>query len=81
MPETQARTELMSKLLLLTGFQNYWKALIHDMIRKHERTGWPLGSDSFIEKMKRLLDRKLKLKKAGSKNKNKQGIPGIFEIS
>ena len=60
MPETQARTEPMSKLLLLTSFQNCWKPLIHNMTRKHERTGQPLGANSFIEKMERLLDQRLK---------------------
>ncbi|MBW2100842.1 MAG: transposase [Deltaproteobacteria bacterium] len=42
-----------------------------ELFRKHERTGRPLGSDSFIEKMELLLDRKLKPQKPGPKKKNK----------
>ncbi len=42
-----------------------------ELLRKHERTGRPLGSDSFIEKMEFLLDRKLKPQKPGPKKKDK----------
>ncbi|MBW1759176.1 MAG: transposase [Deltaproteobacteria bacterium] len=42
-----------------------------ELFRKHERTGRPLGSDSFIEKMELLLDRKLKPQKPGPKKKDK----------
>ena len=42
-----------------------------ELLRKHERTGRPLGTDSFIEKMELLLDRKLKPKKPGPKKKDK----------
>ena len=38
---------------------------------KHERTGRPLGVDSFVEKMERLLNRKLKPQKPGPKTKDK----------
>ncbi len=41
------------------------------LLRKHERTGRPLGVDSFIEKMELLLDRKLKPQKPGPKKKDK----------
>ncbi len=41
------------------------------LIRKHERTGRPLGEDSFIEKLEHLLDRNLKPQKPGPKNKDK----------
>ena len=41
------------------------------LLKKHERTGRPLGADSFIEKMELLLDRKLKPKKPGPKKKDK----------
>ncbi len=40
-----------------------------ELFRRHERTGRPLGKDSFIEKMELLLDRKLKLQKPGPKKK------------
>lgn len=37
------------------------------LIRKHERTGRPIGDDAFIERLERLLDRPLKPKKPGPK--------------
>jgi len=49
------------------------------LFRKHERTGRPLGFDSFIATMELLLGRKLKPKKPGPKNKDKQGIFRISE--
>ena len=38
---------------------------------RHERTGRPSGSDSFIDTMERLLNRKLKPRKPGPKKKDK----------
>jgi len=38
-----------------------------ELLRKHERTGRPLGGDSFIEKMEILLRRRLKPRKPGPK--------------
>ena len=37
------------------------------LLRKHERTGRPMGDDAFIERLERLLDRPLKPKKPGPK--------------
>jgi putative transposase len=42
-----------------------------DLLRKHERTGRPLGKDSFIETMESLLNQRLKPQKPGPKRKNK----------
>jgi putative transposase len=42
-----------------------------DLLRKHERTGRPLGDDSFIEKLERLLDRRLRPEKPGPKKKDR----------
>jgi putative transposase len=42
-----------------------------ELFRKHERTGRPLGVDSFIGKMESLLDRRLKPQKPGPKKKDK----------
>ena len=42
-----------------------------ELFRKHERTGRPLGTDSFVKKIEFLLDRKLKPQKPGPKKKNK----------
>jgi len=38
-----------------------------ERLRKHERTGRPLGGDAFIEKMEHLLNRGLKSQKPGPK--------------
>jgi putative transposase len=37
------------------------------LLRKHERTGRPMGDVAFIEKLEQLLDRKLKPQKPGPK--------------
>ena len=39
------------------------------VFQKHERTGRPLGEEQFIEKLETLLNRSLKLQKAGRKKK------------
>ena len=41
------------------------------LFRKHERTGRPMGDDDFIERLERVLDRKLKPGKPGPKTKDK----------
>jgi putative transposase len=38
-----------------------------DLFRKHERTGRPMGDDAFIERLERLMDRRLTPKKPGPK--------------
>ena len=59
------------KLLTLAGD---WKTYLRDAkgeeikeFEKHERTGRPLGEDSFIDKAERLLQRELRKKKPGPK--------------
>jgi len=42
-----------------------------EILKKHERTGRPLGEDEFIEALELLLDRKLKRRKPGPKKKDK----------
>jgi hypothetical protein len=46
-------------------------------IRKHERTGRPIGDDSFIERLDRLLGRELKLKRPGPKAIDKSAVARI----
>jgi putative transposase len=52
-----------------------WRSLLEsgmdesDEFRKHERTGRPLGSDSFIGRLENILDRTLKRGKPGRKKK------------
>jgi putative transposase len=38
-----------------------------ELFRKHERTGRPLGNDTFVEKMELVLERKLRPQKPGPK--------------
>jgi putative transposase len=42
-----------------------------EMFRKHERSGRPIGKDSFIETLELLLDRNLTPQKPGPKGQNK----------
>jgi len=42
-----------------------------DRYEKHQRTGRPLGDDSFIERLGNVLSRDLRIKKAGRKPKKK----------
>ncbi|MBU1168704.1 MAG: hypothetical protein KKD44_03980 [Proteobacteria bacterium] len=42
-----------------------------EMLRKHERTGRPIGDDSFIERLELILERILKPQKPGPKGKDK----------
>ena len=42
-----------------------------EVFRKHERTGRPLGGDSFVGKLEEMLGRNLKLKKTVPKKKEK----------
>lgn len=43
----------------------------HDRYEKHQRTGRPLGDDSFIVRIGNILSRDLKIKKAGRKPKKR----------
>jgi putative transposase len=62
----------VEKLLSLAGdWKVYLKESLGDsvsVIEQHERTGRPLGDESFIEKAGRLLKRDLKKKKPGPKS-------------
>ncbi len=42
-----------------------------EVFRKHERTGRPLGGDSFVGRLEEMLGRNLKFKKPGPKKKDK----------
>ena len=60
------------KLLSLTGD---WKTYLYesqvttdDSLEKHERTGRPLGSETFVERAELILQRQLKKKKPGPKS-------------
>jgi len=70
---------LVSSKPLLKMVNKPWKDFLlienkeynKELFRKHERTGRPLGENSFIEKIESLLDRRLKPKKPGPKRKDK----------
>jgi len=43
---------------------------LYEQVRMHERTGRPLGEDSFMEKMSDIVGRELSKKKPGPKRKD-----------
>jgi len=45
------------------------QVFVQALFRKHERTGWPLGVDSFIATMELLLGQNLNLKNLGLKKR------------
>jgi putative transposase len=64
------------KVLPLLEMVGDWKSFLRAgteeelaRIRKHERTGRPLGNDSFVEKLETLLKRNLKRQRPGPKTK------------
>jgi len=52
--------------------------LSHAKFRRHERIGRPLGQAHFIEKLEVLLNRPLKLQKAGRKKKKQVWYSPIY---
>jgi len=46
-------------------------SVLAERLRKHEQTGRPLGSENFVVKLEKILDRMLRPKKAGRKPKKK----------
>jgi hypothetical protein len=42
-----------------------------DILKKHERTGRPLGEDGFVETLETLLKRRLKRQEPGPRKKDK----------
>jgi len=50
------------------------------MLQLHERTGRPLGSDGFLNRLEKTIGRFLKPKRPGrkpKKGKNMYGVPGF----
>ena len=64
---------------LLEMVSSSWQRFLSDdaknheieILKKHERTGRPLGEDGFVEVLEALLDRKLKCQNPGPKKKDK----------
>jgi putative transposase len=44
---------------------------LYEEVRKHERTGRPLGSGDFIKQVSQMLNRELEIKRSGRKKKGK----------
>ena len=83
-PHIKGRDDILVKTQpLIKMVSSSWKRFLttdakdHDIeiLKKHERTGRPLGEGEFVEALEVLLDRKLKRRKPGSKNKDKLGVP------
>ena len=61
-----------------------WEAFIgeaddekfNELLRGHASTGRPLGADSFVESLERLLARSLKRKKPGPKGRERDTYTG-----
>jgi len=79
-PHTEGKDDILVRTKpLLKIVKKPWKNFLNfdvsdtkiELLRKHERTGRPLGADSFIEKIELLLDRKLRPQKPGPKKKDK----------
>ncbi len=75
-PHMKGQDDILVKVKPLLGIVNKpWGAFLAsdvkkpqiELFRKHERTGRPLGDDSFVEKMELLLERKLRPQKPGPK--------------
>ena len=79
-PHMKGKDDILVKTEpLLSIVKKNWKDFLRndvneaeiDLLRKHERTGRPLGKDSFIETIETLLNRRLKPQKPGPKRKEK----------
>ncbi len=79
-PHLKGRDDILVKTMpLLEMVSSSWKRFLStdaedremEMLRKHERTGRPLGEDGFVEGLEFLLDRQLKRCKPGPKKKDK----------
>jgi putative transposase len=78
-PHLKGRDDVLVKVkTLLEMVSTSWKQFLStgareyeiDILKKHERTGRPLGEDGFVETLETLLNRKLKCQKPGPKKKD-----------
>jgi putative transposase len=53
-------------------FSQETDSAIAEKLRKHEQTGRPLGSENFVMKLEKILDRMLRPQKPGPKVKRKK---------
>lgn len=71
----EGRDDILVKTAPLAAFVSDWPAFLEEeiepeqyaAIRSHEKTGRPLGDDTFLEKLEQLTARSLKKKKPGPK--------------
>lgn len=71
--------EVLTEFYLTTEIKNWHNYLQKkereediDIFRSHERTGRPLGSDRFIERLEQITGRKLRKRNAGRPRKKKK---------
>jgi putative transposase len=68
--ESDGYVEVAPLLKLVRDWKGFLQGALNQPVKEfevHERTGRPLGSESFIEKASRILGRDLKPKKPGPK--------------
>jgi putative transposase len=71
--------DALAKVASLLGLVNNWRLFLQagiteqeaEMMRRHERTGRPLGQEGFISKLENTLGRILRPQKPGRKKKEK----------
>jgi putative transposase len=77
-PHLKGRDDVLVRVKpLLEMVSTSWKQFLStdardreiDILKKHERTGRPLGEDGFVETLETLLNRKLKRRKPGPRKK------------
>ena len=74
----QEQDDILVKAGPLLGIIDDWQGLLtsdlsekeYKTLRRHERSGRPLGSDKFLSRLEKLTSRVLKKQKPGPKKKN-----------
>lgn len=73
LPHLKARDHDLAKVAPLRDMVGDWRAFLaggfgeqdHDIICRHQRTGWPLDDATFVARLETALGRRLKRKKPG----------------
>ena len=77
-PHMKGKDDILVKVEPLAAIVNDWQDLLKtdlteekkEAIRRHERTGRPLGNASFLNRLEKMINRSLKKQKPGPKKKN-----------
>jgi putative transposase len=75
---SQGKDDILVKVEPLAAIVDDWQDLLKtdlteekkEAIRRHERTGRPLGNASFLNRLEKMINRSLKKQKPGPKKKN-----------